>query len=369
MRGSTLFWFDTNAGVVTPKGSFSFAGKCISVDTKKGLPNTLYVTGGKKLYWFRREQRSELEGFVRALLSSEALVDDAVAALFLQESPAELDVALSATLRAPRAGLLTVVCFKTKHRTTGRWTTLCAQWGVEAAGGASVFVPVLFQSPDPVRVVLYRVAESAKIAIERQDFKSASIEHGGSALVHAAELLHGRSMVLELANKGRVTGNTLTLAMGGRFRDHSRVLLKLRAAGLMPRQQKSAPVFLSFNRLTPDNTYVEMYRTDCCSTNVRDPVWPQTVALDVQQLCQGDYDRPVVISTCGFVPNKPAVLVGQVKTRMGELVLPDRRAFPLRHPEEGDHKQFGTLHIEAIVSLYVNGLHVVSVFLLLWFLL
>ncbi len=60
------------------------------MDTKKGLPNTLYISNAslpdkeQKLYWFRRDQRSEMEGFVRALQLTNAAVDPGVVSYFLQ---------------------------------------------------------------------------------------------------------------------------------------------------------------------------------------------------------------------------------------------------------------------------------------------
>jgi hypothetical protein len=106
---------------------------------------------------------------------------------------------------------------------------------------------------------------------------------------------------------------------------------------------KSDP-FLVISRVREQGAYVPVYKTEVIKKTL-DPTW-NPFSVSVQRLCNGDYERPLMIECFDWNRSGKHELIGQFKTNLRELTE-GRKDFLLIHPElkqkRKNYKSSGTI--------------------------
>lgn len=322
LRGNTLFWFNEQKPAESPgipSGSYSVAQKLVfSAEKEKGLPNTIKIMGnqGEASYFFRNEKKSEMQRFVNALLNTNCTIDQTLQMRYVTDIPGKIDVQFALKLSqkfvfSPQQEVICVV-FKEK---TAHGKFVAKEMVFEQEGNAWINVRV--HRYEVLKVCVYKTALTAREALVRHDFKSASVKKCGNACIHISDLLRGVSLQLNLSLNGGfyVTDNILSLKRGDRFRDHSNV--EMHVVGKSLNFKKNSPVFLSVEGMTSDSRWKDVYSSDC----IPKPKDSNTVVfgpmiINVVELCNGDFDQPIIFHCLNFIKDGAPKQIGQVKTRM-----------------------------------------------------
>jgi len=108
-----------------------------------------------------------------------------------------------------------------------------------------------------------------------------------------------------------------------------------------------ADPFLEFFRVgkedTSDKSMVKVFTTEI-KNNTRNPVW-KPINLGVGVLCNGDFDRPLVIKCQDFDKDGKCDLIGQVETNLNDLMKMSGESFTLKRPTKA-YKEYGNLNIK-----------------------
>jgi len=101
----------------------------------------------------------------------------------------------------------------------------------------------------------------------------------------------------------------------------------------------SADPFLEFFRLGQgdSNKMVKVFSTEVLKNN-RNPSW-KPISIGVTALCNGDYDRPLVIKCQDWNKNGTSDLIGEMNTNLHELMNMQGQSVPLKLPGKSGKKR------------------------------
>ncbi|KAH8942030.1 hypothetical protein BDL97_14G077100 [Sphagnum fallax] len=135
---------------------------------------------------------------------------------------------------------------------------------------------------------------------------------------------------------------SLTITAEEMVKSKSLVEIVVRCAELDNKDlfSKSDP-FLRISRLQEDGSATSVYRTEVKKNNLN-PTW-KPIRINLQQLCNGDMDRPLKIECCNFNTNGSHDLIGVTQISLNGLLELMRTRLPqdLNRPVQNQNKQPG----------------------------
>jgi hypothetical protein len=119
--------------------------------------------------------------------------------------------------------------------------------------------------------------------------------------------------------------------------------------------------FLRISRLQEDGSATSVYRTEVKKNNLN-PTW-KPIRINLQQLCNGDMDRPLKIECCNFNNNGSHDLIGVTQISLNGLLELMRTRLPqdLNRPVQNQNKQPGVsktggkFYVESCVITRINS--------------
>ncbi|KAL3314225.1 hypothetical protein Ciccas_007158, partial [Cichlidogyrus casuarinus] len=99
--------------------------------------------------------------------------------------------------------------------------------------------------------------------------------------------------------------------------------------------------FLTLFKVNKNNTRSEVLRTEVIRNNLN-PVW-QPITIPTRQLCNGDYDRPIVITCHDWNKSGREDLIGETVITINSLrggPKHERLCWPLVHPKKARRKSY-----------------------------
>ncbi|CAM6034769.1 unnamed protein product [Sphagnum compactum] len=150
---------------------------------------------------------------------------------------------------------------------------------------------------------------------------------------------------------------SLTITAEEMVKSKSLVEIVVRCAELDNKDlfSKSDP-FLRISRLQEDGSATSVYRTEVKKNNLN-PTW-KPIRINLQQLCNGDMDRPLKIECCNFNSNGSHDLIGVTQISLNELLelMRTRRPQDLNRPVQNQNKQpGGKFYVESCVITPIDS--------------
>ncbi|CAK9262098.1 unnamed protein product [Sphagnum jensenii] len=150
---------------------------------------------------------------------------------------------------------------------------------------------------------------------------------------------------------------SLTITAEEMVKSKSLVEIVVRCAELDNKDlfSKSDP-FLRISRLQEDGSATSVYRTEVKKNNLN-PTW-KPIRINLQQLCNGDMDRPLKIECCNFNTNGSHDLIGVAQISLNGLLELMRMRLPqdLNRPVQNQNKQpGGKFYVESCVITPIDS--------------
>ncbi|CAK9864602.1 unnamed protein product [Sphagnum jensenii] len=150
---------------------------------------------------------------------------------------------------------------------------------------------------------------------------------------------------------------SLTITTEEMVKSKSLVEIVVRCAELDNKDHfsKSDP-FLRISRLQEDGSATSVYRTEVKKNNLN-PTW-KPIRINLQQLCNGDMDRPLKIECCNFNTNGSHDLIGVTQISLNGLLELMRTRLPqdLNRPVQNQNKQpGGKFYVESCVITPIDS--------------
>jgi len=119
---------------------------------------------------------------------------------------------------------------------------------------------------------------------------------------------------------------------------------------------KSDP-FLAISRSNEDNSYTVVHRTDVKKTTLK-PRW-LPFRIPAQVLCNGDYDRTLLIQCFDWNKNGSHSLIGQFQTTLRDLqsFRSSRSSYPLLHPKKKGKKSYENSGFIDVIDCKIEERH------------
>jgi len=109
----------------------------------------------------------------------------------------------------------------------------------------------------------------------------------------------------------------------------------------------SGDPFLEFFRMgqgdSTSNSMAKVFSTEVLKNN-SNPVW-KPIRMEVARLCNGDFDRPLVIKCQDWNSNGKSDFIGEIQTSLNELIKMQGQSVPFTRPKKPG-KKFGTLNVQ-----------------------
>jgi len=216
-------------------------------------------------------------------------------------------------------------------------------------------VNYIFEQEQKIRIDAYDEDANDSRNLDKHDYVGTSefilgevVHHPGGTMRKDLTATRGRREGQKPRNKKSKTYTTVEIKIEEILQCNHILHLNLGASNL-PKMDwfGSADPYLEFHRMGQDDSSSAMLTVKVFSTEVlkrtKNPIW-KPIRLGVEALCNGDFDRPLIIKCYDWNSNGTSDLIGEIQTSLNDLVKMQEQSLPLTRPKKLG-KTYGTLDV------------------------